>query len=262
MWGLLPPRPREPQSKVMSSLGGGRCGKGTEPQVWLNTDPQNSFEQIRALPPACFPGIQKPLQAPLVITPGDSVPPAHPRPWYGLDAHECSLGEYSLLLLNCTQDPPGFSSIPTVREPSPPAQLTRRPRGGRGLGPLHPPSLVPPASLGFGRGQKVPSPLGPPRHDQYTWGVLLWKVLGPGGFWGAHRSRMHTVITCSLCPRCRIKVYTAVESAMQPGRPCGHSASRSRVSWGPACEHHCETPGSTWNYQGWEGQWLKSEVCC
>lgn len=106
IWGLLPPRPKEPQSKVMSSLGGGRCGKGTGSQVWLNSDPQNGFEQIRALPPACFPGIQKPLQAPLVITPGDSVPPAHPRPWCGLDAHECSLGEYSLLLLNCTQGPP------------------------------------------------------------------------------------------------------------------------------------------------------------
>ena len=70
MWGLLPPRPREPQSKVMSSLGGGRCGKGTRPQVWLDTEPQNDFKQIQALPPACFPGIQKPLQAPLLSLPG------------------------------------------------------------------------------------------------------------------------------------------------------------------------------------------------
>lgn len=38
--------------------------------MWLDTEPQNDFKQIQALPPACFPGIQKPLQAPLLSLPG------------------------------------------------------------------------------------------------------------------------------------------------------------------------------------------------
>lgn len=86
MWGLLPPRPKEPQSKVMSSLGAGEMWKGHWIQVWLNTDPQNGFEQIRALPPACSRD-QKPLRPLWLSLPGTRFPPAHPRPWCGLDAH-------------------------------------------------------------------------------------------------------------------------------------------------------------------------------
>ena len=78
MWGLLPPWPKEPQSKVISSLGGGRYGKSTRSQARLHTGPRNDFEQIRALLLICFPRIQKPLQGPLVMTPGESVLPATP----------------------------------------------------------------------------------------------------------------------------------------------------------------------------------------
>lgn len=105
MWGLFPPRPKEPRSKVISSLGGGRCRKSPGSQARLHTGPQNDFERIQALPPACFPRIQKPLQAPLVMTPGELVLPATPLPG-GLDTHKCSLGEYLLFLWNCAQGSP------------------------------------------------------------------------------------------------------------------------------------------------------------
>lgn len=47
MGGLLPPWPAGPQSKVISSVRGGRRGKSTGPQIRLHTDSQNHLEQIR-----------------------------------------------------------------------------------------------------------------------------------------------------------------------------------------------------------------------
>ena len=66
----------------------------------------------------------------------------------------------------------------------------------------------------------------------------------------------HTVTTGCLCPRCQIKVCTAVKSTTWLERPCGRSSSLSRVSWGPACEHGLGILSSAWGCQGWEGQGL------
>lgn len=128
----------------------------------------------------------------------------------------------------------------------PPGLADRQPQGGRGPGV---PAFTCRLPSRFLRLLGKAGGPGPGRTSTFGEALL-------GRFWdlGCPRYPIYTITMCSFCPRCRIRVYTAVKSTMRQGRPCGHSLSLSKVSWGPAYKRCQGTPSSTQGCWGQEGQ--------